>query len=83
MASIPWRIYTKGLANLMEVFLMNGWPRHQHGYTSGRGVHTAWAVILNRVIKATNIYEFDFVGFFNNVNTRAVGDNLKRSCTPK
>lgn len=76
-------MYTRGLANFMETFLMNGWPEDQHGYTTGRGVHTAWAVILNRVIKAPNIFEFDFVGFFNNVNTKAVGHNLKRSCTPK
>lgn len=41
IASVPWRIYTRGLGNILEVFLRNGWPAGQHGYTTGRGVHTA------------------------------------------
>lgn len=83
IASLPWRVYTRGLGNLMEVFLRNGWPDHQHGYTTGRGVHTAWTTILHKVIKARNIYEFDFVGFFNNVNLTSVAENLKNVSTPK
>lgn len=83
IASVPWRIYTRGLGNMMEVFLRNGWPAHQHGYTTGRGVHTAWTHILNVVIKSKNIFEFDFVGFFNNVNLVSVGENLERCSVPK
>lgn len=67
----------------MEVFLKNGWPEHQHGYTTGRGVHTAWAHILSVVIKSKNIFEFDFIGFFNNVNLNSVAENLKRCSEPK
>lgn len=83
IAAIPWRIYSRGLGNILEVFLRNGWPDGQHGYTTGRGVHTAWRDILTRVIHSKNIFEFDFVGFFNNVNLESVSDSLKQCGLPK
>lgn len=46
-------------------------------------MHTAWAKILNVVIKKRNIYEFDFVGFFNNVELTSVGRNLQGCSVPK
>lgn len=67
----------------MEVFVKNCWPKNQHGYTTKRGVHTAWSEILNDVNKSKNIYEFDFVGFFNNVKLTSVGTNLQECAVPK
>lgn len=49
---LAWRIYTRGLANLLETFLSPGWPANQHAYTTGRGVGSAWKFILNVIIKA-------------------------------
>lgn len=83
IAEIPWRIYSRGLGNILEVFLRNGWPEGQHGYTTGRGVHTAWRDILTKVIHYNYIYEFDFVGFFNNVNLDSVSDSLRQCGLPK
>lgn len=83
ISPVAWRIYTRGLANFMEVFLKNCWPKNQHGYTTKRGVHTAWSYILKDVVKSKNIYEFDFVGFFNNVKLTSVGTNLQKCSVPK
>lgn len=65
------------------MFLRNGWPEGQHGYTTGRGVHTAWSEILKTVIHSKFIFEFDFIGFFNNVNLESVTDSLRQCGLPK
>jgi hypothetical protein len=83
IADIPWRIFMKGLNNLLETFLSSGWPKNQHGYKSGRGVHTVWNQILVSVIYAKYILEFDFAGFFNTVKIEAVGNTLNRFFVPK
>lgn len=83
ISPVPYRVYTRGLANFMEVFLKPCWPKSQHGYTTKRGVHTAWSTILTDVVKSNNIYEFDFVGFFNNVKLTSVGTNLQECSVPK
>jgi hypothetical protein len=83
IAPIPWRIYTRGINNMLELFLSGGWPKHQHGYKTGRGIHTAWNEILHTVIKSRFIYEFDFTGFFNTVRIEAVGDVLHAFKVPK
>lgn len=80
---MPWRIYCRGLNNLVETFVANGWPKNQHGYKSGRGVHTAWNHILGSILKAKYIVEFDFSGFFNTVKIEAVGDILYQFNFPK
>jgi hypothetical protein len=83
VAPLAWRIYTRAQANILETFIANGWPTNQHAYTTGRGVHTAWEVILTKVLKAKNIFEFDFIGFFNTVKLEAVGDQLFDYGVPK
>jgi hypothetical protein len=83
IADYPWRIFTRGLNNILETFISSGWPENQHGYKSKRGVHTAWNKILRTVIYAKNIMEFDFTGFFNTVRVEAVGDVLNRYMVPK
>lgn len=69
--------------NILETFLANGWPKNQHAYTTGRGVGTAWKVILKDVIHYKNIYENDFTGFFNTINFKAVADTLLKFQVPK
>jgi hypothetical protein len=83
ISPIPWRIYTRGLNNILEVFLSNGWPKNQHGYKSGRGINTAWNQVLHTIIKAKYIFEFDFAGFFNTVRIEAVGNILNQFYVPK
>ncbi len=79
----PWRIFTRGVNNMLETFISGSWPDNQHGYKSGRGVHTVWNQVLRTVIKAKYIIEFDFTGFFNTVRAEAVGDVLNRMFVPK
>jgi hypothetical protein len=83
IASYPWRIFTRGINNLLETFLANSWPENQHGYKTGRGVHTAWNQILRTIINAKYIIEFDFAGFFNTVRMEAIGKTLDRFLVPK
>jgi hypothetical protein len=83
ISPIAWRIYTKGLAAFLSVFLANSWPKNQHGYTKGRGVQTAWVTILTDVLKSRNIFEFDLVGYFNNITHSCVVRQLARFQVPK
>jgi hypothetical protein len=83
IASYPWRIFTRAINNLLETFISGSWPENQHGYKSGRGVHTAWNQILRTVIYAKYIMEYDFAGFFNTVRMEAVGKTLNRFIIPK
>jgi hypothetical protein len=82
-STVSWRIYTGGFVQLLYVFMLNSWPKHQHGYTNGRGVHTAWKFILRTVIKSKFIFEFDFIGYFNNISHRSVTRSLDRFQVPK
>lgn len=83
IAPLGWRVYTRAQANILETFLANGWPTNQHAYTTGRGVSTAWKVILTKILNARNIFEFDFIGFFNTVKLEAVGTQLFNYGVPK
>ncbi len=68
---------------MLETFLSSGWPKNQHGYKSGRGVHTIWNQVLLKILKAKYIIEFDFRGFFNTVKVEAVGKVLNKYQVPK
>jgi hypothetical protein len=83
IAPYSWRLFTRGINNLLETFISASWPENQHGYKSGRGVHTAWNQILRTVINKAWIMDFDFTGFFNTVRIEAVGDVLHRLYVPK
>lgn len=67
-----WRVHM----TLVNWFLITRFdrllPDWQHGFRPGRGVKTAWQVVLTKVIKARYIYEFDLKGFFDNVNVSKV-----------
>lgn len=63
--------------------MANGWPQSQHGYATGRGVHTAWRAILKVSDSAKSIVETDFVGYFNNIKLECVAMNLNKFLVPK
>jgi len=43
-------------------------PDFQHGFRPGRGTKTAWSLVLDQVVKAKYIYEFDIKAFFDRVD---------------
>jgi len=53
-------------------------PHWQHGFRPGRGTLTAWMSILNSVLNAQDIYEFDYKSYFDNVPVFDVCDQLNR-----
>jgi len=54
----------------------------QHGFRPGRGTLTAWRCILEKVISARDIYEFDLRKFFDLINLDAVSAVLVRKGIP-
>lgn len=67
--SKPWRVFLHML-NVLIVWHRTGTDRNQHAYFPGKGVHTAWIKLLER-IEEENIYEFDLTSFFPSVNLEA------------
>lgn len=82
VSSLPWRIYLKGLTIFLENNLRGSWDPTQHAYMSGRGTFTCWKDIITKALKARDIYEYDFKGFFNNVNLDSVALGLKKIGLP-
>lgn len=54
----------------LMIFLQDKISDHQHGFYRGRGTKTAWKEVLNVVLNAENIYEFDLKGFFPSVDVQ-------------
>lgn len=65
---VEWRIYLHILNQLLVYRVHNKLDINQHGFLPNRGTLTAWIDILQRVIKAPFIYEYDFKGYFDNLN---------------
>lgn len=55
---------------------------HQHGFLPQRGVLTAWKDIMGR-LNHRDIFEFDFKGFFDQVNTFQIMEELEMSGCPE
>lgn len=62
-----WRVYLHML-NVLLVWYRIDADKNQHAYFPGRGIHTAWHSLLNRIDSERNIYEFDLSNFFPSVN---------------
>lgn len=62
-----WRVYARMLYIPLQIFLKPTQVFNQHGARPGRGTYTAWLHLLKYIIKSRNIYEFDLLGFFDNV----------------
>lgn len=56
---------------------------NQHGFLPNRGTLTAWRDVLLKAINAPDIYEYDYKGFFDNVNSTKVLNWLAEKGLPK
>jgi len=73
--TLSWRVYLHMLNNLL-VWQRIGREGSQHAYFPGRGVHTAWSEVFDKM-DAPFIYEFDLKGFFDNVDLFKINRELK------
>lgn len=82
--SYPWRIYLHMINQLLVKFLDDRNEIHpsQHGFRPGRGTLTAWREVLNKVILARDIFEFDLKQFFDKVNLDAISACLLKKGVP-
>jgi len=79
-----WRIYLH-MMNVILSFYYEASGRFrdsQHGFRAGRGTLTAWRVILDKVIKAKDIYEFDLKGFFDSINLDYIAMQMTKDLIP-
>jgi hypothetical protein len=64
----PWRIYL----HMLNQFIVLRWDKHiplnQHGYRPGMGTLTLWREVLEKVIHAKDILEFDLRQCFPSIN---------------
>lgn len=67
MPSPVWRILSTMLASLLSFRFAGQLDARQHAYRPGKSTLTAWGQILSEVLTARNIFEFDLMGFFDNV----------------
>lgn len=79
-----WRIYLH-MMNVILSFYYEATGRFresQHGFRPGRGTTTAWKHILDKVIKAKDIYEFDLKGFFDSINLDYIAMQMTKDLIP-
>lgn len=78
-----WRLYLHQVNNLLFFWLENQFLMNQHGFLPNRGTLTAWRDVLLKAINAPDIYEYDYKGFFDNVNSTKVLNWLAEKGLPK
>lgn len=76
--TLVWRVYLSMYANILRFLVKTYIPSSQHAYMPKRGVITAWKDIINNVLEAPDIYEFDLKQFFPNVKTDYIIKTLRR-----
>ena len=79
-----WRIYLH-MMNVILTFYYeasNKFRDSQHGFRPGRGTLTAWKHILENVVKAKDIYEFDLKGFFDSINLDYIAMQMTKDRIP-
>lgn len=81
--SIPSRVISKSLNDLIYLIQMKEFKEFQHGYRMEKGTHTAlmraWKEIA--INGGKNIMEFDFKAFFNSVHLSWVYISLRERST--
>ena len=75
---ISHRIYLHMINNLLSIYisgqvLINP---NQHGFQPNKGTLSAWKQLISEVIESENIYEFDLVKFFDEIQVQAILDRL-------
>lgn len=85
VAPRKWRLVMKAEQIFLDIFVRGSWDKNQHGYITGKGVNTAWKEILsmNALKVYENIFEYDFRGFFNNIDLKTLGELLYKMGMPK
>jgi len=76
-----WRVYLH-MWNVLIVWFRMGTDPNQHAYFPGKGVHTAWLALLDRLDEC-NIYEFDLKSFFPSVNLKENSRLLSKLGVPE
>jgi len=85
VAPRKWRLVMKAEQIFLDIFVRGSWDETQHGYITSKGVNTAWREIFEKKIITNykNIFEYDFRGFFNNINLKHLGEILFELDMPK
>jgi hypothetical protein len=74
------RVIVKALNDMVYYINQDNFKDFQHGYRINKGCYTALYKVWQNIFinKQTEIYEFDFKSFFNNVSPLAVYDAMLR-----
>jgi retron-type reverse transcriptase len=78
-----WRVIMHMWANWLTLYLRDSVSKYNHAYMPGLGTKTAWKEVIEKVLKANYIYEFDLKGFFDNVSITEVSDILREKKVPE
>lgn len=81
--TMVWRIYLHLLNQFLVLKFDDIISPSQHGFRPFRGTLTAWIQVLKLVKKYLFIYEFDYKGFFPNVDVLTVSTCLTELKVPK
>lgn len=77
-----WRIYLHTLNQFLVKRLESRISNTQHGFRPGKGTLTAWKHILEHVIQAKYIFEYDYKGFFDNLSISFISRVLRAHRVP-
>jgi len=76
---LPARVIGKGLNDLIYTIFRDEFKSFQHGYRTGKGLHTAIYDIIQRLkMNPKIIFEFDLTAYFNRVKPMVVYEVLKK-----
>lgn len=64
--TLSWRIYLHMWYCIIVWYRMG--TDKNHAYIPGKGTHTAWEELIDRIQTEQNVYEFDLTQFFPSVN---------------
>ncbi len=80
--SDDWRVVMHMWNNWLVMFLKDRVNEWNHAYQPGQGTQSAWRAVIQKVLKAKNIYEFDLEKFFDNTEINVVTDILQKAGVP-
>lgn len=78
-----YRVYLHALNQLLVLRLEPTISESQHGFRPLKGTMTAWLEVLKLIPKYKYIYEFDYKGFFNNLEITKISDCLRDKEVPE
>lgn len=78
----PWRVVLHMWNGFLTLFLEHEIKKYNHAFMPKVGTNTALKSFVEKVPSAQFIYEFDLVGYFNNVSIVDVLQGLAKRGTP-